>query len=241
MIYCKNCGVELEENMNFCPLCGKHITDKIPKDKERLQFQKTEPEERLLSDFKELNHIQRRKLFWELSGIILISGMVVTFIIDLIINTGMTWSKFSVSVCLVLFINITLIVFLKKRVLLLLTGSFLSTSVLLILFDMFNKNKAWGIRFGIPLMFSFYFMVFVLVRLIRASKQRGINLIAYFLIASGILSLCLEGIISFQIKKSIDLYWSLIILASVLPVAAILLFIHYRLRKGTDLKKFFNI
>ena len=241
MNYCKNCGVELDENMNFCPLCGKNIADETLQNKENLNYQKTKQEERILSDFKELTQIQRRKLFWELSGIILISGMIVTVIIDLIINKGVTWSKYSVSICLVLFVNITLIVFLRKKIFILLIGSFLSTSILLMLFDIYNKNMEWGVRFGIPLIFSFYLIVFVLVSLVRSSRQRGINLIAYFLIASGIFSLCIEGIISFQIKKSIDLYWSLIILASVLPVAAILLFIHYRLRKGTDLKRFFNI
>jgi hypothetical protein len=235
MNYCKNCGVELEENMNFCPLCGKSIADETFQNKEDLHYQKTKQEERILSDFKELTQIQRRKLFWELSGIILISGMIVTFIIDLITNKGITWSKYSVSVCMVLFVNITLIVFLQKKILYLLIGSFLSTSILFILFDMYNKNKEWGIKFGIPLIFSFYLVAFVLISLVRRSRQRGINLIAYFLIAAGILSLCIEGIISFQIKNRLDLQWSVIILTSVL------FFIHYRLRKGTDLKRFFYI
>jgi hypothetical protein len=106
---------------------------------------------------------------------------------------------------------------------------------------MYNKNKEWGIKFGIPLIFSFYLVAFVLISLVRRSRQRGINLIAYFLIAAGILSLCIEGIISFQIKNRLDLQWSVIILTSVLPVSAILFFIHYRLRKGTDLKRFFYI
>ena len=241
MNYCKNCGVELDEKMNFCPLCGKSMTDETMQNKENLNYQKTKQEERILSDFKELTQVQRRKLFWELSGIILISGMIVTIIIDLIINKGITWSKYSVSICLVLFVNITLIVFLRKKIFILLIGSFLSTSILLMLFDIYNKNMAWGTRFGIPLIFSFYLFVFILVSLVRSSRQRGINLIAYFLIATGLLSLCTEGIISFQIRERLALQWSVIVLSSVIPVSAILFFIHYRLRKGTDLKRFFNI
>lgn len=241
MIYCKNCGVELEENMNFCPLCGERTGDEIPENKEHLPLQNIVHEERLLSDFKELTQNQRRILFWELSGIILISGMIVTFIIDLIINKGITWSKYPVSVCLTLFVNITLIVFLRKKILILLTGSFLTTSILFILFDMYNKNKGWGIKLGIPLIFAFYLVVLILIKIIRNSRQHGINLIAYFLIAAGIFSLCIEGIISLQTKNRLDLQWSLIVVASLLPVSAILLFIHYRLRKGTELKRFFYI
>jgi hypothetical protein len=242
MICCKNCGVELEENMNFCPLCGEQVTDGTVENTEYLHFQKTKQEVRLLSDFSALNQIQRQRLFWELSGIVLISGMLVTVIIDLMMNNGITWSKYSLSICLVLFINITLIVFLQKKILLLLIGSLLSISILLLLFDIFNKNTGWAQNLGIPIIFSFYFVVFVLIRLVRSSKQRGINLIAYFLIASGIFSLCIEGVISLQLKNKLDMHWSVIVLASVLPVSAILLYIHYRLKKGTSgLNRFFHI
>jgi hypothetical protein len=241
MIFCNNCGVELEEYMKICPLCGKHISDESPEEEENIQFQKEKGKEVLLSDFKELTPIQRRRLFWQLSGLILISGMIVTLIIDLIINRSITWSKYSVSACLALFLIITLIVFLNRIIAIALFGSFLITSLLMVLFDMFNENIGWGTKIGIPLVFSFYLVVFVLIWLVRRSKQRGINLIAYFLIASGILSLCVEGIISLQISNSLSFQWSVIAFVSVLPVSAILLFIHYRLRKGTDLKRFFHI
>ena len=241
MIHCKNCGVELEVKMNFCPLCGTPVSLETHENKEHLQFRKTKPEERLQSDFNTLTHPQRRKLFWELSGIILISGMLVTLIIDLIINKQITWSKYSLSVCLVLFVNITLIVFIQKKIFVLLVGSFLSVSALLFLFDLFNTKTGWGKEYGIPLVLSFYCVVYILIRIVRRTRQQGINLIAYFLIASGILSLGIEGIISLQRINRLELQWSLIVVASVLPVAAILLFIHYRLRKGTDLKRFFHI
>ncbi|MCB2222167.1 MAG: zinc ribbon domain-containing protein [Bacteroidetes bacterium] len=241
MILCKNCGVELEENMKNCPLCGKHISEESPDDEKEFQIQETRQEERLLSDFRELTPIQRRRLFWQLSAMILLSGMIVTFIIDLIINKDITWSKYTMSSCLALFLIITMIVFLKRKIIVSLTGSFIITSILMVLFDMFNKNIGWGTKLGIPLVFAFYLVVFVLISLVRRSRQRGINLIALFLIASGILSVCIEGIISLQINNRLNFQWSVIALVSVLPVSAILLFIHYRLRKGTDLKRFFHI
>ena len=145
------------------------------------------------------------------------------------------------SACLVLFINITLIIFLKRKIVIALTGNFISTSILLVLFDVFNKNIGWGTKLGIPLVLSFYLVLFVLISLVRISKQRGINLIAYFLLAAGILSLSVEGIISLQVNNLLKFQWSVIALVSVLPVSAILLFIHYRLKKGTDLKRFFHI
>jgi hypothetical protein len=35
--------------------------------------------------------------------------------------------------------------------------------------------------------------------------------------------------------------WSLIVFACILPVAVILFYIHYRLNRGTDLRRFFHI
>jgi len=46
----------------------------------------------------------------------------------------------------------------------------------MVLFDVFNKNLGWGTKLGIPLVFSFYLVVFVLISLVKSSKQRGINL-----------------------------------------------------------------
>jgi hypothetical protein len=241
MNYCNNCGVELEDSMNICPLCGNDLSGTLLRHKEDIPFQESKQQGRLPSDFIGLTKLQRIKVFWQLSGIILISGMIVTFIIDLIINQSITWSRFSMSACLALFVNITLIVFFKNKIAIALAGNFLFTSMLLVLFDVFNENIGWGTKLGVPLLFSFFLVVYLLIYLVRRSKQRGINLIAYFLIASGILSLSVEGIISIQIDNRLSFQWSVIVLASVLSISAILLFIHYRLRKGTDLERFFHI
>jgi hypothetical protein len=241
MSVCKNCGVELEEHVENCPLCGESISEGFQKKKEPPDRYEPVHEQRLLSDFKELTPTQRQKLFWQLSGIVLISGMIVTFIIDLIINREITWSKYTMSTSMILFINITLLVFLKNKTAWALTGCFIATSLLLILFDLFNKNIGWGSKLGVPLVFSFYLVVYILVSIVRKSKQRGINLIAYFILAAGILSLCVEGIISVQVQNQLSFQWSIIAMASVIPVASVLLFIHYRLRKGTELKRFFHI
>ncbi|MBN2521279.1 MAG: zinc ribbon domain-containing protein [Bacteroidales bacterium] len=240
MNYCKNCGVELEENMNICPLCGESIDEKSVK-KEHLQSAQPQPEKKLFSDYESLTQKQRRKLFWELSGIILISGIIVTLIIDLIINKNITWSKYSITASLVIFVNITLITFWRHKIILVFVGSFVSTSILLVLLDMYNLNIGWGVKLGIPFLFSLYFIILVLVILMRISNQQGFNMLACFFIAIGLLTMCIEGIISIYTKKVFYLHWSIIVMVCMIPISAILFFIHYRLKKGIDLKRFFHI
>lgn len=238
---CNYCGVELDVEMNFCPLCGhKSNIPVIPDRKETIQKKSDETINNPYG-FGELNEQQKRKIFWELSTLILSCVVIVSFILDLLINKQITWSKYTITIGLVLLINISLIVFMQKRIFLLLSGCFVSTSLLLIVLDKFNQNLSWGLKIGIPIIFFIYLIAFFLIFAIRKSKQKGINIIAYFLIAIGVLCLCVEGKISLHTLNVLRLQWSVIVMVSVLPVSGILLFIHYRLKRVTDLKKFFHI
>ena len=238
---CKNCGVELENNMNFCPLCGEPVIDESTENIEYIEIRKRQQEEKRLTDYQKLTRDEKRKLFWEISGIILISGIFVTLIIDFIGDYSISWSKYPLLVCAVAFINISLISFWYQRIFLLLSLSFFSTSALLIILDMFNGSIGWGVKLGIPLLLAAYIIVFILVLLIRLASKRGLNIIAYSFIAAGLLSICTEGIISLYTQSHFHLEWSIVTMASVVPVAALLLFIHFRLKKGIDLKRFFHI
>lgn len=238
---CIKCGVELEIEMNFCPLCGQKssiLVNDISQD--NLGKDLAIPVNTSYN-LNELTQPQKKKLFWELSGIILVSGMVVTFILDLIINKHISWSKYSVAIGMFLLINISLISFLSKKVMILLLGNFITTSLLLLMFDYNNQYLDWVLKLGIPIIFFIYLIVFFLVIAIKKSRQKGINIIAYFLIAIGILCVCIESIISLHLISYIKLYWSLITLTSAGAVSGIILFIHFRMKKATDLKKFFHI
>lgn len=241
MALCNYCGVELEENINYCPLCGLPVMVEDERNLEYIRIKKNENDEELISGYNKLTRKQQRKLFWELSGIILISGMIATSIIDLFINGNITWSKYVITICLVIFANITLISFLGKKIVLLFTGSFLSLSILFILLNIFSDHQLSGLKLGIPLLVAAYLITLGLISLIRISGQRGLNVIAYSFIAIGLLLVCTEGVISLYTLNTLKLYWSILVFASIVPVAAILIFIHYRLKKGTDLKKFFHI
>ncbi|MGM0496788.1 MAG: DUF6320 domain-containing protein [Bacteroidota bacterium] len=238
---CNYCGVELENNMNFCPLCGEPVMDKDTENTEYIEVRKRQQEEKLLTPYQKLTVAQKLKIFWQISGIIFISGMLVTFIIDFLANNAITWSKYPISICAVLFINTTLISFSYKKIPLLIIGSFISTSGLLFLLDVFDKASGWSVKIGLPLLLAAYIIVIVLVKLIKKAEKKSLNVIAYSLISAGLLSICAEGIIALYVKNQLHFEWSLIVMVSVTVISAILLYIHYRLKKGIDLKRFFHI
>lgn len=241
MNVCNYCGVELDVEMNYCPLCG-HKSN-TPVVSSRKDSNKKEPVEAktVAYNFEDLTQSQQRKVVWELAAFVLVSISVITLIIDLLISRQITWSKYPMTIGLILLIDISLILFLQKQFFLLFSGCFVSTSLLLFLLDLYNNNLFTGLKLGIPIIFFICLVIFLLAILIRKSKQKGINIIAYSLVAAGMICMCIEGIITLHTQNQLKLQWSLIVLISVLPVSAILLYIHYRLKRVTNLKKAFHI
>ncbi|MGM0505118.1 MAG: DUF6320 domain-containing protein [Bacteroidota bacterium] len=239
MGYCKNCGVELDKNIDICPLCGLNPDEESPSFK-KIMLKETE-NTKVYPRFDRLTKKQQLKFFWELSGIILLSAIAITFLIDFIINKSITWSKYSITVSLVLLVNTTLFTFLRKQQFLFLIFSFLSTALLLMLFDWYNENSGWATQLGIPLLFSFYLWVFLIAIITKYNKHHGLNILAYYFLATGFFALCIDGIISFYDTNDLHLQWSIIVIACSIPISAILLYIHYRLKKEIYFKRFFHI
>ncbi|MGC9352503.1 MAG: DUF6320 domain-containing protein [Mariniphaga sp.] len=238
---CPNCGVESEENANFCALCGEPLLENTAYHEVFIKSGKLRREEKLLTDYQKLTGFQKRKIFWQISGLIFISGIIITLLIDFIGNRSITWSKYPATISLVLFLNFTLNTFLRKRITLMVALSFLSVTALFILFDIYAGDTGWEIKLGIPTLLVAYITVLILIFLIRRAKQKGLNVIAYSMIAAGVLCVCIEGMISIYFRSSVYFGWSLIVMVSVVPISMLLLYMHYRLKKATDLKRFFHI
>ncbi|HZH73167.1 MAG TPA: DUF6320 domain-containing protein [Mariniphaga sp.] len=241
MVQCPNCGVETEENANFCSLCGEPLHDKTTEDKALIRSGKLRNKERLLTDYQQLTGIQKRKIFWQISGLIFISGIVITLLIDFVAHKSITWSKIPATINLVLFINFTLNTFLRDKMKLMVALSILSVTGLFFLFDIYAGNTVWEIKLSFPIIIAAYLTVFMLIYLIQKARQKGLNLIAFSMIAAGLFCIYTEAMIAIYSRSSEFIGWSLIVMVSVLFIGALLLYIHYRLKKATDLKRFFHI
>jgi hypothetical protein len=240
MLYCNNCGVELDKNMNYCPLCGLAAGEKKPPSPESVT--KTPDIRRsLLSEIKNLTIAQRRMLFWEISGIILISGIIITLMINIIINKNVSWAKYNLVASLSVFANISLFTFWRSRPFLIVIGSLISNALLLMLLDLISFNIGWGTRLGVPVLISFYVLLIAELVLIRFSRRQGFNILATIFLAIGVFLICIEVFVSLYYNEHVILSWSLIAGSSMIPISALLFFVYYRLRKGIDLRRFFHI
>ena len=103
MTVCENCGVELERNMNYCPLCGHPVKKGPIPVREPVRIKYNKDFQGSYSGLTHLNKAQRRKLVWEVSSIILLPGVLGVTLLNLIFNQGLTWSAYPIILGLSIF------------------------------------------------------------------------------------------------------------------------------------------
>lgn len=235
-MHCKNCGVELEDNMLNCPLCGAPVNDNSGSKVPGSNFIAEQP----LFGQAKMSRPQK-KFTWEIVSVILLSGAIASFIVDFFINKGVTWSEYTVAIGLTIFSYVSLFAFWEQRTIVEIIGGFIISSFFLILLDALTKGISWSVQLAIPLLFTANFILIILIVIIRRSKFKGVNLIAFSFIAAAMLCICTDAVLSYFKNHFFRLRWSIIVSACVIPVSVVLFFVHYRLKKGRNLKRAFHI
>jgi hypothetical protein len=232
MIICKNCGVELENEMTNCPLCG----EPVPGDGNTTLIPSHHP-----IQYSATMSRPQKKLTWEIVSLILLSGIIATLIIDYILNKQIKWSEYPVAIALTIFSYVSLFAFWRQRTIIQMAGGLILSSLFMILVDALKGNTGWSFKLGIPLLLAGNIIGAALLAVIRASKHKGINLLACAFLAAALLCVCIDGILAFFKSGSIQVRWSIIVAGSIIPVVLVLFFAYSRLKKGRSLEKTFHI
>ncbi len=240
MVNCRNCGVVLEPNMNYCPLCGCTVI-KESQEKESLSFQRRSANLELSTEIKKLNTLQRRMLVWEVFSIILGSGVLSSIILNIVINGTLTWSWFIITGGITVFLYFSTFSFLPNRPFIKIMSIFTTSAACMLVLDVLDHHLSWSVYLGLPLLAAILVLLLIFLFTLRQAREKGFNVVAHIFLAAGILAIAIENIISLYLTNNFRFGWSAIVFFSVLPVAGILLYIHFRLLKGANLRKFFHI
>jgi len=73
------------------------------------------------------------------------------------------------------------------------------------------------------------------------SRYRGLNLLSTILIAAAIYTVIIEFITDRLTTSGFKPQWSVVTAASLLIIALIFLFVHYRLKRGRSLGRLFHL
>jgi hypothetical protein len=241
MTICQHCGVELEENMNYCPLCGQPVEPENSPATGPVRIRTREDLHKRYSRISQLNTSQKRKLIWEVSSIVLLSGILGVMLLNLIFNQSLSWAVYPLVLGLSVFAYITLFIYWTGKRWKKVSGSFVVTFLMLFFIDYASRGIDWALFVALPLLVGICIIGMGLYLVARQVKYYGFNLLAYVFLGLAVFLMLLEGTLSYYHQQALTLDWSIIVLISFLPVDAVLFYIHFRLKKNPDLKKFFHI
>ena len=229
MIVCKQCGVELDEQMQVCPLCETSVMDGGRVNK---KFSADVRDEKVKPTLL-------KRVLWQIACVLLLSAIVATLIIDLSRLGYVTWSIYPVTISLILFSYSSLIVLWRAKPVIQLLAAWLVSGALLIAVKLFTGDD-WPIRLALPILCAVNGICMLLISILSKLKVKGLNILAIMFLAIGVLCLLIEGILSLYFKDQMVLDWSVIVAASLLPVTAAVIFIHLRTRNNKDIQKIFH-
>ena len=234
MSYCTNCGVELDESITSCPLCGFTLgTANISEPADKSEYYP--------SDIILLYKKETRKHIWELSGIISFSGIAVCSIVDLVIHKSLTWSLYADTSVLGSWICLTLILLAFRKYFIIVPGLLLTVLTMQFLFNLFSPPVSWFYGISLPITVAFFICASLIILLWKVAHFKGFNILAIaFMVLSGF-CIVSEVFIDKFLQNKVDIRWSAIVAVSVLPLALVLLFVHYRMKKGKRLDSYFHV
>ncbi len=232
MIICKECGVELEDKMRACPLCDTPVSNDGSEPfilKKSRESDKPEAKKKYLLS----------QILWQITAILLLSGIAATLVINLAIQGKITWSVYPISICLMILSYVSLMSLWRTRIIYQLAVGWVVSSMVLVFVNVLITAD-WPLTLALPILCAVNIMVIVLIFVLKNLTTKGLNVFVIVILGIAILCLVIEGIISSYFENVIRLQWSAIVSACLLPVTATILFMYFRTRNNSDLKKIFH-
>jgi hypothetical protein len=236
MPYCSRCGVEVDDSVARCPLCDAPIQkfsedDGSPWPSEEAPIPPTPP---LSGD----ERIALSKTITTL-GFLIPASVVLT--VDWFISKELDWSLYTL-ISLGAAWMWAIIPLMFPRLPYLIIG--LATLVAVALewgIGLVSGSIIWILKMGMPIVILAGGLAALVTLMGRTAKEVGSNLAGWILIAAAIQSMGIDIFTNFGITGSWAPGWSIVVVSTLLPIAALLLYIHYRPSRRSRLRRYFHV
>jgi hypothetical protein len=229
---CKECGVELDDKMEECPLCRMHVSSRQgadyvigPADDQQTT--------------KEKRHVLGQVL-WQITSVLLISGIASTLIINLSIKGTVSWSVYPMCICLILLSYAALMSLWKTHSVLRILAAWTLSTIFLLILDYFLDSD-WPTALAFPILCALNIGVLVVMILSRSRRKKGLNYLALIFLIIALFCLVIDGIITLYLGGRIYLSWSIIVAACLVPVTGTILYMYFKMKNNVELEKIFHI
>jgi hypothetical protein len=244
--YCPKCLVGLEERAEKCPLCGAPAVTELPGGRDRQReieaLGKREPftpEVRDADIGEKLKPEDLRKVIVELLSVSLGIILVMTFIIDFLLTRGLSWSRYTSIVLVVIWLASAMPLILWRHPWL--VFSVLAPALVLAVMLWLVPRMALFVNVALPITLLIEGLVAASGTLASRQKVKGLNAVGIILTAIAIACLGLDSCLSLYSSGRISCSWSLVVAISTIPVAGFFFYLHYRIMSRASLKKLFRL
>ena len=246
MKYCPQCLVRLGEQAEKCPLCGAVAVAELPEVRERQQGlgalgtrEPFAPEVHDAEAEEKLKPEELRKIVVELFSVSLGIILVMTVIIDFLLNWGLSWSRYTSIVIVFTWLSSAMPLILWKHPWL--VFSVLASALFLAVILWFLPDTALLTNVALPIAVLFEGIVAASGVLVTSQRVKGLNAVGIILTSIAIACLGVELCLSRYLSGHFYCSWSIVVAISAIPVAGFFFYLHYRIIKQASLKKLFRL
>ena len=157
MPICRNCGVEIEEEHNYCPLCGLSLkeTDGLQPYGESLEIDTEEEGTGNHARYHSVieRHEERRRILlqyiWSFTAV---TALIVVFAVDFSFDMEISWARFPLLSIAFLWLLTFEITKFRRRAYLLLSALLFTTAVFLLGMDSLTPGPPWFLPLALPML-----------------------------------------------------------------------------------------
>ena len=238
MPYCPYCGVEVDMETRKCPLCE---TD-IPKVPEGMKVSREYPlQEHELKYLRRPFTLKERKAVLWLVSLILLIPFTVVLVVDLYLNHSVTWSMIAVLALGEIWLIIAVALFQRKF-----WNIFLSFFLIIVLLSFLIACFAGALeeylQWNLPITMIAALSALGCSIYGRRTREKGLNILGAGFWGVAVFCIGLDLLIGFNLQREHLLHgWSLIVSSALLPLGALMMYLHYRFGKTFPLKRYFHV
>ena len=235
MSYCVNCGVELAETENKCPLCGTVVVNPNKKDKDAV-------EKKYPSRVETIENTINRQFWVKILSIFLAVPALICFACNLLYDGSVSWSLYPIGGIVVLWaFGISPFLFKKPAAIKWIIIDIIALSGYLYMLEYITSSGIWFLPLAFPIVAIIGVFVLLITILIQRKKLKSLYIYSAIFFSLGLIMIAVEIIIDMYLFQTIQVVWSWFVLITCSAVAVFFIFIERKKKLKEELKKRLHI
>ncbi|MDC7224356.1 MAG: hypothetical protein PQJ60_11485 [Spirochaetales bacterium] len=236
MPYCSQCGVEVDEDVERCPLCQTPIQKILPEEKKSPY----PPEPAGSPPIPPLTMGEKMAIARIITTMGILIPLLFVTAIDYFITRRISWSSY-VIVSLVGAWFIALISLFSWKKPQFLTGLVhLDILGILWVIGILSNSRNWFLPVALPIVACSTVLVTGAVHLIRRMKDKGANVAGVIILAVAFLCAAIDMVLENYVHNHFRFGWSLIVFSVMFPTALLLFYVQSPRFSNSRLRRFLH-